>query len=666
MTQQVLHGALLDPGDVVADRKHWRLHRGANVRANGVRFSVWAPDAQSMVVHVANGAAPGDHALSRSADKRGVWEVDVAGAKAGDRYGYRIDGADPLPDPVSRYQPDGVHALSQVVDPDAFKWTDDAWHGLSLADFVLYEIHIGTFTPEGTFDAARTRLPALAELGITAVELMPVASFPGKRNWGYDGVQLYAPQANYGDPDAMRRFADAAHALGMAVVLDVVYNHVGPEGNYLDRYGPYHTDVYRTPWGRALNYDGRGSDAVRRWAHDNALYWIAEYHVDALRLDAVQGIYDFGAVSFLEELSDDVHALGRQAGRKIQLMAESDLNDPRLVQTPAEGGFGLDAQWADDVHHVIHTTITGERHAYYQDFYNVATMADVYREPFFYARRYSPHRDRMHGRSPAAVPRKRFVVFAQNHDQVANRPDSDRLSASASPERLRLSAALVLLSPYLPLLFMGEEYGETAPFNYFVDHSDPDIIAAVRAGRSRDHDAPHRRGAPLDPSSEEAFTASRIHWELRDAGGHAQLLALYRDLLALRREETALRPGNSDARVQGTAEWMTVVRVLPAADNGASRPPGDVLCVFNLFDQALDIPVPSDATGRWTLRFSTDAEGYGGGGMVVEQIADGEPVTTDAPKRLIESSPNAPGGRTVRLPAWSAVVYVRGGDEARS
>ena len=313
---------------------NWKLHRGAMLTRAGVAFSVWAPTATSVTVHIATGDAAGDHALTSSHTDRGVWDAVVPGAKAGDRYGYRIDGGPPLPDPVSRAQPEGVHALSEIIDADAFVWTDSEWKGVALADFVIYELHVGTFTPEGTFAAAAARLPALQALGVTAVELMPLASFPGRRNWGYDGVHLYAPQASYGGPDGLKRFVDAAHGHGLGVVLDVVYNHVGPEGNYLDRYGPYFTDAYRTPWGPAVNYDGPGSDAVRRWAHDNALYWVSEFHVDALRLDAVQEIFDFGSLSFLEELSDEVHELGRQLGRKVQLMAESDLNDPRLVRSP--------------------------------------------------------------------------------------------------------------------------------------------------------------------------------------------------------------------------------------------------------------------------------------------------------------------------------------------
>jgi maltooligosyltrehalose trehalohydrolase len=662
MTAPTLTSARARESDVSVEGRPWRLHRGATLLASGTAFSVWAPIATKVSVHIATGAAAGDHALERSATERGVWELSVPGVVPRDRYGYRIDEGDPLPDPVSRSQPDGVHALSAVVDPFAFGWTDDTWRGVAMADFVIYEIHVGTFTPEGTFDAAAARLPELAALGITAIELMPVASFPGRRNWGYDGVHLYAPQESYGGADGFRRFVNAAHAHGIGVVLDVVYNHVGPEGNYLDRFGPYFTDAYRTPWGPAVNYDGAGSDAVRRWAHDNALYWISEFHIDALRLDAVHGIYDFGSLSFLEELSDEVHELGRQLGRKVQLIAESDLNDPKLVRSPREGGFGLDAQWADDVHHTIHATLTGESNGYYQDFQGIATIADIYREPFFYARRYAPHRDRVHGRSPAGVPRQRFIASIQNHDQTGNRPLGERLASLVDPPHQRVAATLMLLSPYVPLLFMGEEYGETSPFLYFIDHGDSALIEAVRAGRKREFERLGTIGAQVDPQSEDTFDRSRIDWARRDSPEGAQLLSLYRDLLAIRREEIALKPGASEQFIQGGADWLTVVRYLPPRHDidDYTRSRRALLLVFNLSPHAEDTTIGAEAVGDWRLRLTTDAVAYGGSGNFAELIpAAKEPPVNDAPKRLLDYKPPVDPDRTIILPAWSAAVYVR-------
>ncbi len=650
------HWNALEEGDVAAESVPWRLHRGATVTVTGVTFTVWAPIATAVSVHVATGVAAGDHALAEA--HRGVWEAHVEGVRAGDRYGYRIDGGELTPDPVSRSQPGGVHGLSAVVDPDAFAWTDDAWSGPPLANYAIYELHVGTFTPEGTFAAAAARLRDLVELGVTAIELLPIGSFPGRRNWGYDGVHIYAPQASYGGPDGFKQLVEAAHIHGIAVVLDVVYNHLGPEGNYLDRFGPYFTDAYQTPWGRAVNYDGKGSDGVRRWAHDNALYWISEYHIDALRLDAVHGIFDFGALAFLEQLSDEVHELGRQLGRKVQLMAESDLNDPRLLRAPDAGGFGIDAQWADDVHHTIHAHLTGEASGYYQDFKGVASITDVFTEPFFYARRYSPNRDRVHGRSSAGVPRQRFVVAVQNHDQVGNRPNGERLASLVGPEKQRLAAALLLLSPYIPLLFMGEEYGETAPFLYFIEHGDPELVEAVRAGRKREFEDIGRTEAQVDPQAEETFARCRLDWDKRGSEAGARLRALYRDLLALRREEPMLRAGGSDALVQGTTDWMTMLRENPLLYDhyGSAAPRRAIFAAFNLTDHPMRVPVRADAEGAWKLRLSTDAEGYGGAGRLVYEIPPMR-SPSDGPKRLLERA--SEGLRTVQLPAWSAAVYLR-------
>jgi maltooligosyltrehalose trehalohydrolase len=642
----------------------WRLQRGARLTAAGATFSVWAPVAIEIVLVIEDAAGMSEHAMAPSSSGRNVWEVRVDGVKAGTRYGYRVNGGTIVPDPVSRLQPDGVHGMSCVVDPASFRWTDEPWKGLSLADFVIYELHVGTFTEEGTFEAAIRRLPDLLALGVTAIELMPVAEFPGARNWGYDGAQLYAPHHAYGGPDGLKRLVNAAHGHGIAVVLDVVYNHVGPEGNYLDQFGPYFTEVYRTPWGRAVNYDGPGSDEVRRWAHDNALYWITEFHIDALRLDAVQEIFDFGALSFLEELSDEAHEVGRLLGRKVQLMAESDLNDPRLIRSPSEGGFGVDAQWADDFHHTLHSTLTGERQGYYQDFHDIARMADVYREPFFYARRYAPHRDRTHGRSSAEVPRQRFIVSAQNHDQVGNRAGGDRMASLVDANRQRLSAALVLLSPYVPLLFMGEEYGETAPFLYFVEHGDPALVDAVRDGRKREFAAIDQTNAPSDPQAEDTFARSKLDWATRDTPEGAHLLGLYRDLLALRREEPALRPGASDVYEQDGGDWLTVLRIMPVQNDiyDHMRSRRALLCAFNLSGRTQRIPILSDAIGDWRLRLSTDAIGYGGLGEATEHIAPIIPdrPVTDAPKRLLDvTPPDRIVDRSIVLAPWSACVYVR-------
>jgi maltooligosyltrehalose trehalohydrolase len=507
---------------------------GAHVRDDGVEFTVWAPEHHDVEVVV-----PGrdEIRIRMTATARGYHVAFIEGIGGGARYRYAL-GADLLPDPASRAQPDGVHGDSEVVAPD-FAWSDVAWHGLPLADYVIYELHVGTFTPAGTFDAAISRLDDLAELGITAIELMPVAEFPGGRNWGYDGVFPYAAQSTYGGAAGLRRLVDAAHARNLAVVLDVVYNHLGPEGNILGEYGPYFTDRYRTPWGAALNFDGPGSDEVRRYFIDNALQWVDDFHIDALRLDAVHAIADPSAYPFVEQLTDAVHALATARRRHVQVIAESAANDARLVTAKERNGIGCDAQWDDDFHHALHAVLTGERDGYYADFGLVADLALTYREAFAYAHRYSLFRNMHHGRSAAGLPGERFVVFDQNHDHIGNRARGDRITELVGVEGARVAAAAVLLSPFVPLLFMGEEYGETSPFPYFVSHGDPDLVEAVRRGRAEEFGALVSGTVP-DPQSEATFESARLDWSRRDKEPHAALLQWYRDLLALRAERASL------------------------------------------------------------------------------------------------------------------------------
>ncbi|HEY7530674.1 MAG TPA: malto-oligosyltrehalose trehalohydrolase, partial [Gemmatimonadota bacterium] len=540
----------------------WTLERGARPLPDGsVRFETWAPRARAVSVRVERGGRGGsgtvDHPLEPLGG--GVFGGVAPAARAGADYRLVLDGR-ALADPVSRHQPAGVHGPSRVVDPAAFAWSDAGWRGREAAELVVCEIHVGTFTPDGTFEAAAAALPRLADVGFTAVELMPVAQFPGGRNWGYDGVLPYAAQDTYGGPEGLRRLVDAAHAAGLAVLLDVVYNHLGPEGNVLEAYGPYFTDRYRTPWGRAVNYDDAGSDEVRRYVVDNARHWIVEHHVDGLRLDAVHAIYDFGARHVLAELAEELHALGDTLGRRVLVVAESDLNDPRLVRPPARGGYGLDAQWSDDFHHAVHAALTGERAGYYGDFGGVEPVARALASRFVYAGQRSAYRGRRHGAPAADVPADRFVVAAQNHDQVGNRARGERLSCLVDADRLRLAAALLLLSPYVPLLFQGEEYGETNPFLYFTSHGDPALVEAVREGRRREFASFAWAGEVPDPQAEETFARSRIDPSRAGRPPHAGLLALHRELLRLRREEPALRPGAAAVVVthDGDAEWVAL------------------------------------------------------------------------------------------------------------
>jgi maltooligosyltrehalose trehalohydrolase len=497
------------------------------------------------------------------------------------------------------------------VDPGAFRWSDEGWRGIETADLIIYELHIGTFTAAGTFDAAIERLPALRDLGVTAIEIMPVAEFPGARNWGYDGVSLYSVQSSYGGPNGLKRLVDAAHRAGLAVLLDVVYNHLGPEGNYLPEFGPYFSDRYQTVWGQGFNLDGPDSDEVRRYVVDNAVHWVTEYHLDGLRLDAADRIVDLSPVHIAEEIGAAVHAQGEALGRRTLVIAEIDANDPRWVRPREVGGFGLDAHWADDFHHALHVALTGERTGYYADFGEPGMLAKALGERYVYDGRYSDHRRRRHGRPATDVPADRFVICAQNHDQVGNRARGDRLAALVSAEAVRLAAALVLLSPYVPLLFMGEEHGERRPFLYFVSHGDPALIDAVREGRRREFESFAWEGEVPDPQAEDTFNASRPDWEQSESGEGAKVRALYRDLIRFRRGEAMLRPGAATVSVRRDKEgaWVAV----------RYRKGDEVLeAVFNLSARAAVIP-PGEGSG-WSVVLSTDGPGYGGSGQA--KLAD--------------------------------------------
>jgi maltooligosyltrehalose trehalohydrolase len=480
----------------------------------------------------------------------GYFELEVPQLVHGTDYRLVLDGGEPLPDPRSAWQPEGIDGPSRVVDHRQFEWTDAAFRGLHLASAVIYELHVGTFSDEGTFDGAIARLDHLVELGITAVELMPVAEFSGRRGWGYDGVDLFAPHSAYGTPDSLKRLVDACHARGLGVILDVVYNHFGPSGNYLPRFGPYATDHYKTPWGGALNFCNEDSGPVRDFVCDNALSWLRDYHFDGLRLDAVHAIIDTSARHILEELSDRVEALAAEVGRPLWLIAESDLNDPRVVEPKERRGYGIDAQWSDDFHHSLHAVITGEREGYYGDFGALSDLSTALSEVFVYAGRMSRFRRRVHGRSATGVPGHRFVVYSQNHDQVGNRARGERSSALVSPGLLEVAAAVVLTAPFVPLLFQGEEWGASTPFLYFTDHRDPELGEAVRKGRAREFGAQgFGAGEVPDPQAEETFSRSKLKWAERTEPAHAHLLAFYKKLIRLRREHPALA-GARRARAQ--------------------------------------------------------------------------------------------------------------------
>ncbi|NJN56720.1 MAG: malto-oligosyltrehalose trehalohydrolase [Leptolyngbyaceae cyanobacterium SL_5_9] len=516
---------------------------------NRCEFTLWAPLLDQVAVKL---VAPTEKSLPMQPGEHGYWQVTADDIQPGTRYFYDLGECD-RPDPASQFQPEGVHGPSEVVDHQAFSWTDQDWSGVPLDEMVIYELHVGTFTPEGTFEAIAPRLRQLKELGINAIEIMPVAQFPGDRNWGYDGVYPFAVQHSYGEPDGLKQLVNICHQEGFAVILDVVYNHFGPEGNYTSNFAPFFTETYKTPWGSAINFDDAYSQGVRNYFIENALYWFEQYRFDALRLDAIHAIYDLGAKHFLRELADDVAALSKQIGRKLYLIAESDLNDVRVIQEPETGGHGMDAQWSDDFHHCLHTLLTGEQIGYYRDFGTCGQLAKAYKNSFVYDWQYSAERKRYHGSDASDRPGYQFVVCTQNHDQVGNRMLGDRLSTLVSFEALKLAAGALLLSPNIPMLFMGEEYGEESPFLYFVSHTDPDLVEAVRAGRKREFAAFHLEGEYSDPQSPETFKQSQLKWEQQNEGKHKALRNLYQHLIHLRQTIPALKnldKQNLEATVQ--------------------------------------------------------------------------------------------------------------------
>jgi maltooligosyltrehalose trehalohydrolase len=554
-------------------------------------FSVWAPGAKSVEL------VAGGRRMALEPLQNGYWQTD-APIDPGEGYRYSIDGAAAVPDPRSRWQPAGVHGASHLCEP--LSAPAGQFHGFkpaTLNDAVVYELHIGTFTPEGTYAAAQSKLPHLCALGITHVEFMPLATFPGRHGWGYDGVDLFAPLPAYGAPAELVAFVQACHACGLAALLDVVYNHLGPDGNYLAQFGPYFTERYSTGWGAAINYDGADSDEVRRFVIDNALMWLREYGFDGLRLDAVHAIFSFEAVHVLEELSSAVKVLGKELGRDFVLIAESDLNDPRLVRPVSRGGYGLDAQWADDFHHALHRYFTGENQGYYADFHGLRDVATALRDGYVYQGQYSAFRRRRHGRSPQGVAAHQLVVSAQNHDQIGNRAQGERLSMLLEVPQLKAIAALTLLSPFVPLLFQGEEWGAATPFLYFTDHQDPQLGRLVAEGRSREFSAFRWQGDVPNPQDPATFARSKLDWSELSQPRHAELFEWYRALIRLRRDRVRA-PLESRADLQrsgvdfdAAADWLTFVH------NG-------VLAVFNLSERAQRIPMPA---GDFRLVLRSDA-----------------------------------------------------------
>lgn len=603
---------------------------GAVRQGHKTSFTVWAPLKKKMQLHLLQ---PEDKVMDMQAVGEGYWQTIVEDLPEDVCYYFRPDGKKDFPDPASFYQPEGVHGCSQVVTHEAFSWEDKDWKCPPAEDWILYELHVGTFTAEGTFEAVIPKLDALIETGINAIELLPVAQFPGGRNWGYDGVFLYAVQNSYGGPEGLKKLVNACHQKGIAVVLDVVYNHMGPEGNYLSQFGSYFTHRYHTPWGDALNFDDEWSDGVRDFFSDNAIYWLEYFHIDGLRCDAIHEIYDRSAVHFWELVHQRVKAKEKESGRSFYLIAESDLNSPHVIEPVSGNGFGFDAQWLDDFHHILYVFLNpGDRNRHY-DFRDIQQMAKAYNDGFVHSGEWVDFRKRRFGASSAGIPGNRFIVFNQNHDQIGNRVEGGRLSMLTGPEQSRLAAASLLLAPYIPMLFMGEEWGAGTPFFYFVSHEDKELVKAVQKGRKQEFAAFGFETDPPDPQAETTFQQSKLNWAERQEANHSMLHRWYQLLIQLRKEKNALKNFERDSvsAIPLGAQTLLLKR--------KSKDGQEVLfCLFHFSDQEAEIMLPEEMKTTKLILSSIDAAWSGkksGGAALPEEIKE----------------------RKIKLSAWSALVY---------
>ncbi len=565
-----------------------------------------------------------------SKDEWGYWQGETDQLQPGDLYRFKLDDVQSLPDPASLSQPQGVHGPSQAVDVERFNWKEGDWKNHPLESYILYELHTGTFSPEGTFAGIEQKLDYLAELGINAVEIMPVAQFPGSRNWGYDGVFPYAVHHSYGGAEGLQKLVAACHSKGIAVVLDVVYNHMGPERNYLGSYGPYFTEKYSTPWGNALNFDDAYCDGVRHFFIENALMWLRDFKIDALRLDAVHAIKDFSATHFLRELKVKTDVLSAQTGRTHYLIAELDLNDTRFISPLEKGGFGMDAQWIDEFHHALRVTAGGDKTGYYSDFNGIQHLAKAYKDAYVYDGQYSPHRKKKFGIKASEAEGKQFVVFSQNHDQVGNRMLGERSSQLFSFEMQKLMAAAVFAAPYLPMLFMGEEWSEPHPFQYFVSHTDAELAEAVRKGRKAEFEAFHAEGEAPDPMSEETFNNSKLQWHLLEKVHHKTALEYYKTLIQLRKTLPALSH-LSRQHVEVEADNQAQTLVLRRWHSGQQ-----VICCMNFSKKEQQVSLP-DEPKIWFLALASADRQWGGEATMAATLK---------------------GKNDVLLPPESATIYV--------
>ena len=556
-------------------------------------FTVWAPEKQQMKLHV---VAPFDTEFHMQKNEEGYFSVEVETKEKELRYFFKPENENDFPDPASQFQPEGVHKASQTIDHSTFKWNDSNWKNIPLSQMIIYELHVGTFTAEGTFEAIIPRLDELKDVGINALEIMPVAQFPGNRNWGYDGAYPYAVQNSYGGPNALKNLVNACHQKGIAVILDVVYNHLGPEGNYFSQFGPYFTRRYHTPWGDAINFDDEWSDGVREYFSDNIVYWFEHYHIDGLRCDAIHAVFDFGAIHFWELAHQKAKQLEDKIGRKFYLIAESDLNNPKVIKNPDQGGYGFDAQWLDDFHHALYILINPSDKQRYYDFGSIEQLVKSYNEGFVHSGEWVKFRKRKFGASSANIPGDKFVIFIQNHDQIGNRAYGERLCMLIDFERLKLAAAAVLLAPYIPMLFMGEEYADESPFLYFVSHSDKELINAVQEGRKKEFEAFGFGEHSADPQDENTFNQCKLQWNNRNKGHHGIILNWHKELINIRNSLLPLQDfekRNMEARVINEKAF-----VLFRHTAGMEQ---TVFCLFNFSEHEVQYVISSKGSFKKNL-----------------------------------------------------------------
>lgn len=587
-----------------------------NASDSSCLFSVWAPDAETLSIEISK---PEKRSIPMKKGKGGYWKAEVDSLPEGTLYKYKLNNELLLPDPASRHQPEGPHGPSALVS-QRYDWKAENWRGAEPDSLIIYELHVGTFSKEGTFEGVEKQLDYLLDLGINAIEIMPIAQFPGNRNWGYDGVDPFAVQNSYGGPEAFRRLVDACHQREIAVILDVVYNHMGPEGNYLSQWGPYFTDKYNTPWGQALNFDDAWCDGVRNYFIKNAIMWLRDYKVDGLRLDAVHAIKDLSARHFLQDLSRAVYKLGREEGHRHFLIAEVDLNDNRYISPEAHGGYALDSQWIDEFHHAWHAWLTGEKKGYYEDFGDFEHLEKAYKDTYIYNGIFSPHRKKIFGSKADKHPYHQFVVFIQNHDQVGNRMLGERLTELVGYDALKLCATAYLLSPYQPMLFMGEEWAEKAPFNYFVSHTDKDLVEAVRQGRKKEFAAFHGQGEPPDPQAEETFEASKLNWNFREDARQKAMWELYKTLIHIRKSHPAFHSStrNSLEVLSWPAEKALGLHKISKE--------GALLCLLNAGNEDASIEIPELKEGYRLLLNTDNTKWMGTGKEVPQQLIGAEKI----------------------------------------